>query len=86
MTYFHLGSSWRNELGVVNLDLSLGHLVQTLVDDAKTLSHLFNSNQIAMRKRGRVETDYDSFSITQTLMWHRWVLERRTGEGNRSYL
>lgn len=33
---------------IVDLDLSLGHLVQTLVDDAQRLAELLNSAEVAV--------------------------------------
>lgn len=45
-TDLHLGSLRRGDFGIINLDLSRRHLVQTLRDDSDGLAHLLHPTQV----------------------------------------
>lgn len=45
--HLHLRPLWWGDLGVVDLDLSFWHLVQSLVHDPQGLPHLLHSAQIS---------------------------------------
>ena len=44
--YLHFRSGPRDALGVVRLDVSLGHLVEALLDDAQGLAALKHTDQV----------------------------------------
>lgn len=57
--YLHFGPAGRHQFGIVNLDLSLWHVVETLVNDVQTLSHLFHSDQVPGSKTKMVKKRYE---------------------------
>lgn len=55
--HLHLGPLGRGHLGVVDLDLAFGHLVERLVHDPERLSHLLHSAQVPGKGRGKGTDD-----------------------------
>ena len=41
--YLHFCSAWWCDFGIIHTNLSLWHLVETLVNNVETLSHLFHT-------------------------------------------
>ena len=45
----HFGAFRRGNLDVIDLHITLRHLVETLVDNAETLTHLMHSAEISVK-------------------------------------
>ena len=65
----HLASFWWNNLVVIGSDLAWWHLVQALLDDTQTLTHLFHAHQITIVSV-TVHTDrHIKFNLIISVVW-----------------
>ena len=48
--YLHLRPTRWGYLGVIHLDLSLGHIIETLVNNPHTLPHFLHTTEVSARK------------------------------------
>merc|ERR1719402_164300 len=45
---FHCGAARRRKFAIVDLNVTFGHLIETLVDDTDRLTHFLNTTQVAI--------------------------------------
>lgn len=60
--YLHFCPARGHQLGIINFDLSLGHIVEALMNDAKALSHLLHTDQVP-KQNGKEKKIYRGLII-----------------------